>query len=256
MTKAFCFVVLTGFFFCQSAEVQQLIQDVQNGDTKRASEYISKISPSTMNSADILYLAGLVESDSEKAMEWFRKIVNDFPGDDLTDDAMMKLGEYYYVSGLYVQAANWFKEVVDEHPDYENFNRSAKLLLKSLSIAGESEMVREYTQKFLAEIPNLWDDDIRPKPSKGPVKYVVKQEEKSGSGFYLQLGAFSQAEGANSRADHLIKNGYAAFVELSKSGGKSLNTVLLGPFETREDAIQTKSVIKTKLSIDSFIVQK
>ena len=87
------------------------------GDTQNAIDYISKISQSSLDSADLFYLAGLVESDSEKSMNWFQKIVNEFPNDDLVDDAMMKLGEYYYVSGLYVQAANWFKEVVDEHPD-------------------------------------------------------------------------------------------------------------------------------------------
>jgi len=256
MTKAFYFIVLTGFLFCQTTDVQQLIRDAQMGDTQNAIDYISKISQSSLDSADLFYLAGLVESDSEKSMNWFQKIVNEFPNDDLVDDAMMKLGEYYYVSGLYVQAANWFKEVVDEHPDNDNLRRSAKLLLKSLSIAGESEMVREYTQKFLAEIPDLWDDDIQPKHSGKPVKYAVKQAEKGKAGFYLQLGAFSQAEGANLRADHLVKNGYAATVELSNSGGQSLNTVLLGPFATREKAIQTKDLIKTQLSIDSFIVQK
>ena len=27
------------------------------------------------------------------------------------DDAVMKIGEYYYVSGLYIQAAEWFKKI-------------------------------------------------------------------------------------------------------------------------------------------------
>ncbi|NQU67794.1 MAG: SPOR domain-containing protein [Candidatus Marinimicrobia bacterium] len=255
MYKLICLLLITGLSFSQSKDVQQLIRDVEDGNIQAARDYLSTLTPSSLTSADLLYLAGLVESDSERAVELYRKIVSDYPDDAIVSDAMMKLGEYYYVSGLYVQAANWFKGVVDDHSEYEDVRRSAKLLLKSLNIAGESEMVREYTQKFLAEIPDLWDDDIQLKSPAQPVRYAVKSPS-SASGFFLQVGAFSQIEGANTRADLLVQSGYSAYVEPSESGGKFLNTVLLGPFTAREDAKKTKDLIKKELSLDAFIVQK
>ncbi len=255
MIRPAWFILLIGLVFCQSADVKKLIRDVQNGDTQKARDYVATFDPASLTSADILYLTGLLESDPDKCIEYYRKIVSEHPDDPLVDDSMMKLGEYYYVSGLYVQAANWFKKVVDDHQDYEDIRRSAKLLLKSLNIAGETGLVKEYTQKFMAEIPDLWDENIQLKAPARPVKYTVQPPEES-RGYYLQVGAFSQIDGANARMDWLVKNGYTAKIEPGSSGGKSLNLVLIGGFSTRDEAEKIKDRLNKELNLDSFIIQK
>ena len=75
-------------------------------------------------------------------------------------------------------------------------------------------------------------------------------------GFSLQVGAFSQVEGANNRADVLVKAGYDARVETSYSGGTELNTVLVGNFKDRESAERMKSILKKDQGMDSFILTK
>ena len=236
-------------------DVKSLIADVKNGDLSEATSYLNSLKNLPADSPEIIYLAGLIESDSEKAVELFGELVNQFPDDPIAMDAMMKMGEYYYVTGLYVQAANWFRRIADDDKDYHELERTARLLIKSLNISGESQLVREYTDKFLKKYPDFLSDKIAEKEQKTITRYAVKPVTQKG-GFSLQVGAFSQIEGANNRADMLVTAGYDARVETSYSGGTELNTVLVGNFKDRKSAERMKSVLKKDQGMDSFIVTK
>ncbi len=236
-------------------DVSRLIDDVQSGRTDEALSFIQN-STNLPETPELFFLQGLLEKDGELAVNYYERIIRSYPESEYVDDAMMKLGEYYYSSGLYVQAANWFRNVADDHPDYPYIKMTAKLLLKSLEIAGENELVREYTNKFMEKMPDLWDNDIQLKSPARGAKYQVRPPAAGKGEFVIQVGAFGKREGADSRAELLNKNGFPARVEQIHSGGKTLNAIFVGNYATREEAEAVKSKIRTELGLDSFIVKK
>ena len=56
----------------------------------------------------------------------------------------MKIGEYYYSKGLYVQAADWLRIMPVYYPRSEQSQNAVDLFLKSLIIAGKKDTAMFY----------------------------------------------------------------------------------------------------------------
>ena len=58
-----------------------------------------------------MFLKGLLETDGEESMVFFSNLYKTHPTSDYGDDAVMKVAEYYYAGGLYVQSAYRLKKM-------------------------------------------------------------------------------------------------------------------------------------------------
>ena len=88
-----------------------IIQEVLNGSKDSASIYLPMIEMQYPNNPNMLFLKGLMETNGEEAMQIFVKLYNNHPTSEYGDDAVMKIAEYYYASGLYIQSAGWLKKM-------------------------------------------------------------------------------------------------------------------------------------------------
>ena len=102
-----------------------------------------------------MYLKGLLENDGEKAMTIFSKLYNTHPTSDYGDDAVMKVSEYYYAAGLYIQAANWLKKMPIYYSRSEHIDRAVKLFLNSLIVSGHKDTAIFYSRVFKRQFPQL-----------------------------------------------------------------------------------------------------
>ena len=74
-----------------------------------------------------------------------------------------------------------------------------------------------------------------------------------GTGFAIQLGAFSKAADANALRDRMRAAGFSAFVEQVNTDKGALSRVRVGPVVGRGEADQLKTQIKAKTGMDGIV---
>jgi len=75
----------------------------------------------------------------------------------------------------------------------------------------------------------------------------------AGTGFALQLAAFSKPEDATALRDKLRAAGFSAFTESVATDKGALTRVRVGPVITRAEADQLKSQVKAKVGLDGIV---
>ena len=258
-----------------------LIQDVLHGSRDSAAIYLPAIDQKYPNNPTVMYLKGLLETDGDEAMEIFSNLYNTHPTSDYGDDAVMKVAEYYYAAGLYVQAANWLKKMPIYYSRSEHIERAVKLFLNSLIVSGNRDTAIFYSRVFKRQFPTLdVDGKINhllqefekskkqkeqaeaqsPEPVDITVEYktevpIDQVESALNSGIYsLQSGAYSILENADQQKINLIIAGFDARITELYRNNKVLYAVRIGYFNSKEDARQTGSQLKTKADLDTIVV--
>ncbi len=75
----------------------------------------------------------------------------------------------------------------------------------------------------------------------------------AGTGFAVQVGAFTKAADATALRDRLRAVGFSAFTEAATTAQGSLTRVRAGPVATRAEADQLKAQLKAKVGIDGIV---
>lgn len=86
-----------------------------------------------------------------------------------------------------------------------------------------------------------------PKPTEAPTPAA------SGTGFAVQLGAFSNAADANALRDRARGAGFSAFVEQVRTDKGTLSRVRIGPVASRADADRLKAQVASKIGVDGMV---
>ena len=231
-----------------------------------------------------MYLKGLLETDGEEAMAFFSNLYNTHPTSDYGDDAVMKVAEYYYVAGLYVQAADWLKKMPIYYSRSEHIERAVKLFLNSLIVSGLKDTAIFYSRVFERQFPQLnvdgkindllQDFEKSNQEQEGTVAQIPKSDEpksfsvgfpediptdqndtKGFVGIYsLQSGAYSIRENAELQKTNLIIAGFSARITELYRNNRVLYAVRIGYFKNKDDAREVGSQIKIKLNLKTIVI--
>ena len=274
--KIIYFITICLSFLRSQDHIDALIQDVLHGSRDSAEKALPIIEQEYPNNPSVMYLKGLLETDGEEAMAFFSNLYNTHPTSDYGDDAVMKVAEYYYVAGLYVQAADWLKKMPIYYSRSEHIERAVKLFLNSLIVSGLKDTAIFYSRVFERQFPQLDVDgkindllqdfeksnqqkeDAKEQTPKSaePAGIPTKQNDTNGSvGIYsLQSGAYSVRENAEFQKTNLIIAGFSARVTELHRNNRVLYAVRIGYYNSKNDAGIIGSQIKTKLDIATIVV--
>jgi len=95
-----------------------------------------------------------------------------------------------------------------------------------------------------------------PKPATttpAPAPGTAKPPAASGTGFAVQLAAYSKASDATALRDRLRAAGFSAFTESVATDKGALTRVRVGPVASRDDAQQLQAQVKAKLGLDGIV---
>ena len=274
--KIIYFITICLSFMRSQDHIDALIQDVLHGSKESAEKALPTIEQEYPNNPSVMYLKGLLETDGEKAMTFFSNLYNTHPTSDYGDDAVMKVAEYYYVAGLYVQSADWLKKMPIYYSRSEHIERAVKLFLNSLIVSGLKDTAIFYSRVFERQFPQLDVDgkindllqdfeksnqqkeDAKEQTPKSaePEGIPTKQNNTNGSvGIYsLQSGAYSVRENAEFQKTNLIIAGFSARVTELHRNNRVLYAVRIGYYNSKNEARIIGSQIKTKLDIATIVV--
>ena len=258
-----------------------LIQDVLHGSRDSAAIYLPTMEQRYPNNPSLMYLKGLLEINGEEAKTIFAKLYNTHPTSEYGDDAVMKVSEYYYAAGLYVQAAIWLKKMPIYYSRSEHIERAVKLFLNSLIVSGHKDTAIFYSRVFKRQFPhldvdgkinNLLLDFEKADQAKEDASKNLNPEVKTteimdetpiatfntdnSHGIYsLQTGAYSVRENAESQKINLIIAGFSARINELYKSQRRLYAVRIGHFNSKEDAQKVGAQIKAKLDINTIVIR-
>jgi hypothetical protein len=102
-----------------------------------------------------MYLAALLETDGDKAREQYQQLFKHHPNSEYSDDAVMKIAEYYYAAGLYIKSSEWSKRMPRYYARSEHIDRAIKLFLNALIISGSKDTAFYYSKVFKKQFPKM-----------------------------------------------------------------------------------------------------
>ena len=258
-----------------------LIQDVLHGSRDSAAIYLPTMEQRYPNNPSLMYLKGLLEINGEEAKTIFAKLYNTHPTSEYGDDAVMKVSEYYYAAGLYVQAAIWLKKMPIYYSRSEHIERAVKLFLNSLIVSGHKDTAIFYSRVFKRQFPHLDVDgkinnllldfekadqakedaskNLKPEVTTTKIMDetpIVTFNTDNSHGIYsLQTGAYSVRENAESQKINLIIAGFSARINELYKSQRRLYAVRIGHFNSKEDAQKVGAQIKSKLDINTIVIR-
>ena len=286
--KIIFFVLLVPFLFCQE-NVDSYINQVINGEILEADKALPQLALEFPNHPSVLFLTGLLEPDGEKAKDIFLTVYKSHPNSYYSDDSVMKIAEYYYAAGLYIQAAEWLKRMALYYSRSEHIERAVKLFLNSLIVSGSRDTALYYSKVFKRQFPKMDVDskisqllaeesakttseinnniqlaqldkeksviDKNSESVYGNFKIQTKENTSTKFPFSLQIGAYSTQVNAENQKKQLIAAGFLARVEEKLSNGRILYVVRIGYYSNRSEAKYESKKIKNSLDIDSIITK-
>ena len=280
MKKILLINIFSSILFCQN-NIDVLIQQVLGGVKDSAIIYLPKIESQYPNNPKMLFLKGLLETNGNKAMQTFVDLYNSHPTSNYGDDAVMKVAEFYYASGLYVKSAEWLKKMPLFYSRSEHIERALKLFLNSLIVSGHKDTAIFYSKVFQKQFPTLDVDgkisnllrDYENSNLSSEIhieKTIVNEQKKSSDltkssnskkklnnnlkNYSLQSGAFSLRKNAENQMIFLKGGGFnSRIIELDRKS-KKLYVVRIGNYQTKQEADKIASTIKSTLDISTIII--
>ena len=222
------------------------------------------------NDSRVLYLEALLTEDGEQAVALYRRIARDFPSSSYADDALLKIGEYLYARGLYIQASKQLQKIPIHYPRSDLIYPSIRMFLNALLVVGHRDTARFYAQVFARKYPDITFDlqagraislprapgGAAPPAAKGdrPATAVTTPPAGAAGGVRLQLGAFGVSGNAQRLKRQLEALNYRIIIERRSSGGRNIFVVLAVGFASRGAARSAGELLKKNYGIDYLVV--
>ena len=90
--------------FINGQNIDMYISLIDEGQINSVKEKLPELISKYPNDAGVIYLKALLTKDGMKSLDLYNLILKKFPESSYSDDAAVKLGEYFYAKGLYSQA--------------------------------------------------------------------------------------------------------------------------------------------------------
>ena len=258
-----------------------LINEVLKGEKDSALYYLPIVERQYPNNPKMLFLKGLMETDGIEAMQIFVELYRNHPTTIYADDAVMKVAEFYYASGLYIQSAEWLRKMPIYYSRSEHIERAIKLFLNSLIVSGYRDTAIFYSRVFKRQFPsmnvegkinNLLDQFENSKQLSNNIfqpnsddKQIVSNPytalsvkgaelDNNSRKYSLQSGAFSLQKNAESQKVILMSYGYDVRITELYRKTKVLYVVRIGYFNSLKEAEELGLQIKSKYDLVTIVV--
>jgi len=155
------FIILLLIYICYPQKsVNEYINQVMSGQISEALENLPTYLSQYPNDPEVLYLSALLETDGALAKEKFAQIYNNHQSSEYADKSVIKVSEYYYTAGLYLQSAEWLKKIPKYYSRSDYLDKSIKLFINSLVVGGNIDSAAYYVKVFNKQFPNINLEEI------------------------------------------------------------------------------------------------
>ena len=274
----YAFILFT-LVYSQS-ELDNLIKEVYSGKTENAINAMPRLKKEFSELPSLIFLDALIDEDIEGSIEKYKIFFKYYESSEYADDAIMKISEYYYTKGLYVESSRWLKKINLYYPNSEHIDRSLNLYLRTLALSGKQDTAKQYLQTFkkkypevsfdkylednfekeianTQEIVNNKDNNVLMQAVEDLKKSLTpKQKNKKKYHYSIQVGAYSDMENAVDVRDELLSLNFNTRIDIIylSTKNKNLYAVREGYFKSKEYAKGTQKKIRSRTGYNSIVV--
>lgn len=262
------------------SELDNLIKEVYSGKTENAINAMPRLKKEFSELPSLIFLDALIDEDIERSIEKYKIFFKYYESSEYADDAIMKISEYYYTKGLYVESSRWLKKINLYYPNSEHIDRSLNLYLRTLALSGRQDTAKQYLQTFKKKYPkvsfdkylednfeketanieetvNNKDNNVFMQAVEDLKKSLTpKQKNKKKYHFSIQVGAYSDMGNAVDVRDELLSLNFNTRIDIIylSTKNKNLYAVREGYFKSKKYAKGTQKKIRSRSGYNSIIV--
>ena len=240
-----------------SQNIDMYISLIDEGQINSVKEKLPELISKYPNNAGVIYLQALLTRDGIKSLDLYKMIIEKFPKSSFSDDASVKLGEYFYARGLYTQASRSLSQFPRKYPRFHDMQRVIDILVSSFQAVGQNDSAKYYLSIYQGMFPYL---DVEKygintynvnKPRTQKEKYSSKQ-----SPYVIQIGAFSSLKNANRLKLQANQIGYKVEIMQVETKDRTLNAVRVVRYNSKIAAEKVGQNIKRKLGVDFRVLYR
>ena len=264
------FIILFSFAILDDKSLKESIDYILDGNYIYKDKYISNKNSESLYYNSIYnilskdnpendYLNGLIEYDGKKSNEYFENFYKVNPNNEYADDAVVKVAEYYYSSGLYIKSSEWYRKIPFEYTKSQHLDKSIAYFLNSLLIAGHKDTVSYYIGIFKDKYPKLdYSNEylFESEMKKNSNPYKVKSKNIDKNYFSVQIGSFKNYELAKNKKKMLNSEGFLSRIEEVSVNGQIFYSVRVGLFDSLKLAKKEQVRLISRIGLyDSIIIE-
>jgi len=220
-----------------------------------------------------LYLEAFIEEDGSCAIKIYRQIVEEYPHSTYAESAIMKLGQYYFLTGNSQTAKFWYDRLVKKFPrSVKRTQAKYFAALCLISMNKKKKAIKElknivdkfpddtFHQLALEELDRLTNStgersenttQIRPQK----VEDTFYDVDESGD-YTVQIGAFTDQNNAIRLKESFPKLRNRITIVPKLINRKKFYLVWIGNFPSRKKAQEFGNKLKDRYNIQFRVVKK
>ena len=273
----FAGVVLASVMLPDTAPAQSvddLLLLIDQGELDSAEAILTDLSFSNPGHPGIRYARALMQTDALVAAGIYKDIIRNHADSKYFPGSLMRLGEYYFAQGLYVQSRQNLMNLIRFYPESPHIVNAVNLSLRAGIASRQLDSVYIDLSEIVEKYPDLQFDipedlDVtripgrrQPLPVEEPVVSPLRTlgeptEEATAQptgGIALQAGAFGNYDNARRLADQIESIGYQTQVKERMVNDRKLFLVWVGDYPDREAAIRASDILEAALGVGTFPV--
>ena len=244
--KIFIIIVIISHLFTLrlfSQNVKKLMNYAETYQFDKLENAIKNLKGEEKEEAAVLYLRALIETDADKALAVYNRILEQDTETINAERALLRVAQYYYIKGLYIQSADVLKRIIIHFPD-SFYAKKAK---------DQMVIIRDAFGERVKSAPAMEGEGL---PSETKESAGKSLSSHKGEQYVVQLGAFSSKRNASRLTAVLKERGFKDIDIIAKViTGRKLHLVWYGNFRTKSEAVRSAEIIKKALSINYRIVE-
>jgi len=255
-------------------DLNQLLQLIEEGRIDTAEVLLKDLSFANPGHPGIRYARALMQTDALVAAGIYKDIVRNHSNSQYYSGSLMRLGEYYYAQGLYIQSRQYLNRLILFHLDSPHIVNAVNLSLRAGIASRQLDSVYIDLSKIIQLYPeHVFDipEDLdvmripgkkvvmeNPAPVSNPIRTLgadISSSSQSSRGLLsLQAGAFGSYQNAKRLSDQIESIGYSTRIKERQSNGSTLYLIMVGDYEDRTAAMIVSDILEAALGVDSFPV--
>lgn len=234
--------LISGLQTFAQRDISEQLKDLESGNIEEVRRELNVLKQYNADDPSIIYLEAVLQTNAERAVEMYKRLLKEYPNSDYADDILYRLYTYNFAIGSYLTADEYLTRLKSDHPESPFIEQSDIYLA---SIMHEYEM-----QDINEKEPDTADATERP--------VEVKDTKETGTNkiYRLKLGAFINKGNAVALTNAVRQMGYVTNLTEKEVGGTLFFIVTAGEFETETDAALILSELNNTFNLDGVILKE
>jgi hypothetical protein len=225
-TQFYFFILIFNFILIPAQEINivKYLKQIESGEIEKTKTEAKALLREYPDDPSVQFLNAVITTDGETALNKYLGIYNNYPQSRYADASLYRIFSYYYSLGIYKKAENYLTKLKSEYP------ASPYIKAADRNIPDEETLTAEETEQ--------------------PAK--VKTEDTYN--FTIQAGAFMNISNAKNLKSKLEAEGYFSDVRTKSVGGTIFNVVIVGKFNSEEQAESLLEALKKNFKLNGRII--